>query len=185
MAETRTRLAQKVTAGLAALIGANAAALCIHLTGGAEGKRNDPYLDRVGNTVIPTVCYGQTGVPMRHYSTPECDRMLSDHLGDFAVGLKKRLPEFDAYTDGEKAALIDYAYNRGLGNLDKASGPNDPPNVLVLYRTHDPARCDAFERWAVVKRGGKWVDCSKRANQCFGIYVRRMEESVMCRGESV
>ena len=42
-----------------------------------EGKRNNPYLDSVG---VKTVCYGETRVPMRHYTDAQCTALLENAL---------------------------------------------------------------------------------------------------------
>ncbi|MGJ8495904.1 glycoside hydrolase family protein, partial [Glaesserella parasuis] len=100
---------------LAALIGAPAAAALIALTGGAEGERTEPYRDKLAGNIW-TVCYGDTHVQMRKYSSAECKDLLATRLVDYATPVRDMTPGFDDLTDGQKVAAIDFAYNAGIKN---------------------------------------------------------------------
>ncbi|WP_175768484.1 glycoside hydrolase family protein [Burkholderia cenocepacia] len=170
-------------AGLVGIIGATAAAAVISLTGASEGVSLTPYNDKLAGT-LATVCYGETNVPMRRYTLAECKGMLSNSLAGYAAGVRKTVPGFDSLTDGQKVAAIDYAYNRGLGSWARASRPDDPPSIMQAYRRRDfPAACELYPKWALLRRGDMWIDCSVRANGCYGIYTRRMKERAACLGE--
>lgn len=175
--------AKKGIAALALLLGVAGAHVAVSVTGGEEGKRNAPYMDGIGARAIATVCYGETHVQMRRYTDAECLDMLADRLVEVYGQLAAAVPGFGGIGVGPRVALLDYTYNRGIGAVSRASGPKDPPNVLALYRARDPAMCDAFAKWGVVKRGGAWVDCRVRANGCYGIYARRLRERDICKGE--
>lgn len=169
---------------LAAIIGTSAAALLIGLTSGSEGVSLTPYNDTIG-AHVETVCFGETNVPMRRYTLTECKEILAKSLAEYATAVRATVPGFDSLTDGQKAAAIDYAYNRGLGSWSRAKRKDDPADsVLEAYKKHDfPRACNLMGQWGYVRRSGKWVDCSIRSNGCYGIYVRRQKEKAACLGE--
>ena len=144
---------------LAAIIGTSAVAGLIAVVGQFEGKSNDPYLDIVK---IPTVCFGETRVEMRHYSDAECNDMLANGLADFAAPVLQRNPELLGH-DAQLIAAISLSYNIGPAN----------------YRTSTVARrfsagnwkgaCDAFLMWE--RAGGKVVT---------GLRIRREKERAIC-----
>ncbi|WP_321868579.1 glycoside hydrolase family protein [Paraburkholderia tropica] len=170
-------------AALTAVIGTAAASALIGLTSGAEGVSLAPYSDQIG-AHVETVCYGETNVPMRKYTLPECKDILAGSLAGYAKAVRASVPGFDSLTDGQKVAAIDYTYNRGIGSWNRPSRPGEPPTVLAAYRAKDfPGACDLYRRWALVSRAGKWVDCSVRSNGCYGIYTRRMKERAACLGQ--
>lgn len=77
-----------------------------------EGKRNDPYLDLVNR---PTICFGETNVPMRHYSDSECTDMLKSALEtDYAPKVLACAPGLQGHPF-ETAAAISLSYNIGTG----------------------------------------------------------------------
>src|SRR5271154_3482692 len=100
-------------ASLVAVAGAGAAAATIALTGSQEGVSLAPYDDALGGHV-QTVCFGETDAPMHRYTLPECKQLLSASLAGYALGVKNSTPGFDSLSDGQKAASIDFAYNKGL-----------------------------------------------------------------------
>jgi lysozyme len=139
--------------------GAGAAALLIGLVAGFEGKRNDPYLDIVK---VPTVCYGETRVAMRHYTDAECDDMLADGLADFAGPVLMRNPELEGHTP-QLAAAVSLAYNIGAANYAKST-------VARRFSAGNwRGACDAFLRWS--NAGGKRVA---------GLVRRREAERALC-----
>ena len=92
MAQNKAVEATKTNPGKTATAGALAVAmaLAVPLVAKWEGKRNDPYLDLVK---IPTVCYGETNVAMRHHSDAECRDMLVRTLqGKYAAEVIRRTP---------------------------------------------------------------------------------------------
>ncbi|WP_410864389.1 glycoside hydrolase family protein [Paraburkholderia sp. SIMBA_027] len=167
-------------AALRALAGVSGASALVALTSGSEGLSLKPYRDIAG---VSTVCFGETNVKMKTYTLAQCQDILAGSLAGYAKGVRATVPGFDSLTPGQKAAAVDYAYNRGLGSWSRASLPGEPPSVLDAYKRHDfPAACDLYPKWAIMKRAGRWVDCSVRSNGCMGIYTRRMNERVQCLG---
>ncbi|MDQ7982240.1 hypothetical protein QYH69_34005 [Paraburkholderia sp. SARCC-3016] len=167
---------------LAAIIGSAAAAGVVALTSSSEGVRLTPYNDTIG-AHVQTVCFGETNVPMRPYTLAECKQILSTSLAGYADSVRSSTPGFDDLTDGQKVAAVDYAYNRGVGAW-RAADSADGPSIRTAYVARDfPAACDLYIKWAKVKRRGEWFDCSDRANNCYGIYTRRLAERAACLGE--
>jgi lysozyme len=124
-----------------------------------EGKRNDPYLDLVK---VPTVCYGETKVPMRRYSDAECKAMLAESLRGYAEPVLARNPELANYPYA-LAAASSLAFNIGT----KAYAGS---TVARRFSAGDIAGgCDAFLKWSYA--GGKQVK---------GLLNRRRAEREMC-----
>lgn len=139
--------------------GAGAATLLIGLVASFEGKRNDPYLDIVK---VPTVCYGETRVAMRHYTDAECADMLADALADFAYPVLKRNPELQG-NPAQLAAATSLAYNIGAANYARST-------VAKRFSAGDwRGACDAFLRWNMA--GGRVVQ---------GLVRRRQSEREIC-----
>lgn len=174
---------------LAAIIGSAAAAALVGFTGNLECSKScvargglAPFDDTVG-AHVKTVCFGETNVPMRRYTLPECKQILSDSLAGYAEAVRTSTPGFDQLTDGQKIAAVDYAYNRGVGAWRAPTG-RDGPSVRAGYIARDfPAACELYTSWAKVKRNGEWFDCKVRSNGCYGIYTRRDAERAACLGE--
>lgn len=148
-------------AGLIALVGASAAALMVPFVAGWEGKRNDPYKDRLAYDVL-TVCYGETRVEMRRYTDAECEEMLADGLGDFARPVLARNPELRSRPE-MLAAATSLSYNIGSAAYNRST----------VARRFSQGRfregCNAFLLWN--KAGGKVVR---------GLTRRRESERALC-----
>lgn len=157
---------------LVAVLGAGAAAAVVAFTGGREGVVTAPYQDKLAHNVW-TVCYGDTQVEMRRYTSAECKALLADRLADYAGPVRDMTPGFDTLTDGQKVAAVDFAYNLGVGAYRAA-------DLRKMYSAKQfPEACEQFLRYKFA--GGK--DCSIAANRCGGIIKRRQAERTMCRGE--
>lgn len=174
---------------LAAIIGSAAAAALVGFTGNLECSASciargglAPFNDTVG-AHVQTACFGETNIPMRRYTLPECKQILSESLAGYAEAVQASTPGFDQLTDGQKFAAIDYTYNRGAGAWRRPTN-EDGPSVRTAYIARDfPAACELYMSWAKVKRNGKWFDCKDRSNNCYGIYRRRQAERAACLGE--
>lgn len=103
--------------GVGAGAGVSAIALAISLIAPWEGKRNDPYIDIVG---IPTVCYGETRVPMKRYSDTECEDMLRKAAEGFQREVLNCTPVL-ANRPYQLAAATSLAYNIGATTYCKSS----------------------------------------------------------------
>jgi GH24 family phage-related lysozyme (muramidase) len=157
---------------LAVVIGTVAASMAISLTSSQEGVSLRPYNDKLAGD-LQTVCFGETNVQMRAYSMDECKEMLADSLSTYATQVRNLTPGFDNLTDGQKVAVIDLAYNIGIGNYAGST-------LRKRYIAKDfPAACSEFAKWRFVR--GR--DCAIASNQCGGIWKRRQLERNACRGE--
>lgn len=147
------KLAGAVSAGALALVA------------GFEGLRHTPYLD-TGN--VPTVCYGYTHkVEHRWYSEAECDALLMQELIAAGKHVHRTVgplpqPVFDA--------AASFTYNVGSGNFSRSTFARH------LKAGDYRAACAQLTRWVYV--AGK--DCRVRANNCYGIVVRRQAEYALC-----
>lgn len=140
---------------------AGAVAVAVSLTAAYEGLRTKPYKDPAG---IPTVCYGDTGVPMRNYTADECKMLLqAREANDYAPGVLKCVS-----TIGDRpyvfAASIDAAYNAGVGAFCRS------PMAAAFNRGDWTAGCNAFRGWRV-SAGGKVFS---------GLVRRREAERNLC-----
>lgn len=147
--------------GMAKLIAiaGTAAAGMIAVVGGFEGKSNDPYFDIVA---VPTVCFGETRVAMRHYSDAECDDLLADALGDFAAGVLERNPGLRG-RDPQLLAATSLAYNIGLSAYRRSTAAR-------RFSAGDwRGGCDAILLWN--RAGGREVR---------GLTLRRQKERAIC-----
>ncbi len=113
-----------------------------------EGMRNDPYRDLIGTW---TVCYGETHVTMRRYTTAQCRDMLGNSLAGYARGVRTADPDL---TGPQLVAATSLAYNIGSSAYARSS-------VARLFRTgQNRAACDAFLRFAYA--GGRPVLLQRR-----------------------
>jgi len=129
-----------------------------------EGVRYVPYRDPGNGTL--TVCYGHTGpdiVPGKRYTLAECEALLrvDQAKAEAAVDRLVRVP-IDKY---QRAALIDFAYNKGAGNLASST-------LLRLTNAgQEAAACAEYRRW--VYAGGRVLP---------GLVNRADADEWICRG---
>ena len=125
---------------------AGASAIAAVLIQWHEGIRYVPYADPGDGRL--TVCYGHTGpdiIPGKRYSQAECDELLrvDQAKAEAAVDRLVTVP-IDKY---QRAALIDFAYNKGAGNLADST-------LLRLTNAGRAAEaCAQYHRW--VYAGGR------------------------------
>lgn len=137
--------------------GAGIAATLIALVAAWEGKSNDPYRDLVG---VWTVCYGETNVPMRRYSSAECEAMLADSLDAYANDVKRLTPHLKG---NQLVAATSLSYNIGVGAYARST-------VRRRFNAGDlRGGCEAFLMWT--KAGGREVK---------GLRKRREAERKVC-----
>jgi lysozyme len=144
----------KAPPALPAIVAA-AVLICAPLTASREGLRTKPYLDPAG---IPTVCYGETELPLRVYSADECGAMLRQRLlKDYAPKIAACLPELvDKQKANALAAFIDAAYNAGPSAVCKSR------MAKAVHAGQLGVACDAFSGWYVIARGKKLPGLVKR-----------------------
>lgn len=148
----------------AAVALAAAIAIATPLTAKWEARRNDPYLDIVGK---PTVCFGETNVAMRHYSTPECNAMLAHDQGVYGQAMQACLPA--TVSKFTLAAFISFSYNVGT---KAACGSTAAARV----RTGDvKGGCDGLMAWNKVRKPLSTTYVVSR-----GLNNRRADERAVC-----
>jgi len=153
--------------GVAATVIAAAVALAVPITSGFEGLRTKPYRDPAG---IPTVCYGETAVPMQDYSAAECVEMLAKRqTKDFAPLVVRAVPALGEPDHVQQlAASLDFAYN--VGTFTNTS-------MARLFRDGRWAEgCDAFTLYTKAHVHGKLTVLP-------GLVIRRQCEKAMCLGD--
>ena len=162
MAQNKAVEATKTNPGKTATAGALAVAmtLAVPLVAKWEGKRNDPYLDLVK---IPTVCYGETNVAMRHHSDAECRDMLVRTLqGKYAAEVIRCTPVL-ADKPQRLAAATSLSYNIGTASYCRSTAAR-------LFNAGDMAGgCKAIGRFTMA--GGRVVQ---------GLVNRRADEVRLC-----
>jgi len=148
-------------------IGAGATALLMALVMAWEGYRSLVYRDPVGRL---TVCYGHADQALHEgalYTRKECQDLFEADLLEHAGVLECiDQPARDALTDGQKAALISFAYNVGM---EKACG-----STLAhrLSAGEGKAACAELSRW--IYAGGRPLP---------GLISRRAAERAMCEAK--
>ena len=128
----------------------------------SEGLSLKTYKDPVG---IPTICYGETqGV---HYgdtkTKAECEAMLYKRIGDYLGPVDKMMP---GLPDNRRIAYTDFAYNVGVGALQKSRIPS------FEKAGEWKKACAELNRY--VYAGGKKLN---------GLVARRAEEYKICIGQ--
>lgn len=135
----------------------------------SEGLRTRPYKDPVG---IPTVCFGETNVPMRVYTRDECGALLRRQLARrYAPKVLACLPQLSAPNRrNEFAAMIDSSYNAGPAAVCKS-------RMARHIRNGDwYAACVSLDGWYVTAR-------DRRTGQRIrlrGLVKRRIEMKHLC-----
>lgn len=138
-------------------------AVSVPLIGTFEGLRNDPYLDVVG---VATVCYGETRVKMRRYTTEECKSMLTVAVGEFTEGVLKITPSLENHPY-QLAAAVSLAYNIGINGYRNSSAARQ------FNQGNFKQACYNFLAWNKVKKNGKLVVSQ-------GLNNRRVKERQIC-----
>jgi len=127
-----------------------------------EGLRQRAYLDPVG---IPTACFGATkGVRLGQvYTREQCDNLLARDLLEANAGVDAcvRVP----LTEGQRTALVSFAYNVGRGNLCGST------LARKLNAGDYVGACNELPRWVYAK-GMKLP----------GLVKRREQERALCLG---
>ncbi len=128
-----------------------------------EGKSNDPYLDIAK---VPTVCYGETRVPMRRYTDEECKQMLEKAVEEFATPVLELTPSL-LNKPYALAAATSLAYNIGLANYKVSSARK---RFLV---GNFAGGCAGIKLWDKAKVNGKLQTVK-------GLVNRRADEYKIC-----
>jgi lysozyme len=166
----RNRLLAAATAGAIGI----AAALAGWYEGtGPTVKQSDgsmlyePYKDPAG---IWTVCRGVTGADVvlaKRYTEAECATLEHKHLALAERDAKNLLRRYDNYSIWRKAALIDYTYNVGAGNLARST-------MTRRFNAGDETGgCDELLKWVKGHVKGQLVTLR-------GLVDRRGAERELC-----
>lgn len=131
-----------------------------------EGHSNDPIIPIKGD--VPTVCYGETKVAMRHYTDAECLALLKDQLPRYGDGVLKCIDV--PITQNEHAAYTLFAYNEGVYAFCTSAAR------ATLNRGDHAGACRAL----ATKPGGTpaWSTAGGRYVQ--GLQNRRQYERNLC-----
>ena len=131
-----------------------------------EGTKYRAYPDKGG---VWTICTGHTGgVRQGDTATAEqCAAYLQDDLG-FAVDfVLKAVPKAPFLC---KVSLADMVYNAGRAAVAKST-------MVRLFKAGDPVgAAHAFMAWVYVNG----QSCMVKANNCFGLVLRRMLQRDLC-----
>lgn len=149
--------------GLAAIVGAAAAAALLAFTPVQEGEVLKTYRDLGG---VLTYCDGATENAQwgKTYTHAECQAQLEHDLARHADGISKCLP-WNRLTDGQRVAFVDAAYNVGVANFCGSS------MARKAYQGDMAGACAALSLWNKVD--GKPVA---------GLTRRRAAERAICEG---
>jgi len=145
---------------------------------GSEKRVYLPYLDVFG---VLTVCAGITGPGVtagRTYSDMECDLLEGDYITRMLARLGSCVQRTDLVLH-QVVAWGHFAYNVGNVGFCKSTAAS------YLNSNRDAEACDQIMRWTwgTSRRTGARIDCSVRANKCYGLYDRRLRERAMCQGD--
>jgi len=148
-------------AKLVSMIGAAAAALAVSTVAYFEGYVPVVYADPIGRMAV---CYGHDDQMLRlgeRYTREQCESLLADDLVKHAAALdcfKRPL------TDGQKAAIVSFAFNVGAGAVCKST-------LARKANAGYPAVewCSELKRWTLA--GGR---------QLPGLVKRRAAEYRLC-----
>lgn len=146
---------------LASKIGAAAAALAVSTVAYFEGYVPVVYKDPIGRSAV---CYGHDDQMLRlgeRYTREQCETLLADDLAKHAAALdcfKRPL------TDGQKAAIVSFAFNVGTAAVCKST-------LVRKANSGYPAAewCPELKRWTLA--GGRVLP---------GLVKRREAEYRLC-----
>lgn len=129
---------------------------------GNEATRFAPYLDSVG---VPTVCTGHTGkVDMsRYYTVKECDELLAKdtHWSVDTVRQAVRVPVYQSQFD----SLVDFCFNVGARAC----------RTSTLFAKLNAGDARGAAKQFLVWHFARGKDCRVRANDCYGVWQRRLD----------
>lgn len=126
-----------------------------------EGRENASYIDPVG---VPTVCYGHTGrevVLGQRFTDEECLEKLGEDMRKHDAWLLNAVKV--PMNDYIHAAMLDFTYNKGIGNLQTSTMLN------YLNQRRYREACEELSRWVYAK--------GRKLN---GLVARAADEKAMC-----
>lgn len=128
-----------------------------------EDIRTVPYRDSVG---VLTVCVGETAAIYvnQPQTRASCERILGQRLTEYAEGVSSGIVV--ALSVKQFGALISFCYNVGLPSCKRS----EAFRLINQGRYREGGL--AMLNW--YKAGGR--DCRVRANNCYGMWLRRQAE---------
>ncbi|SIT00157.1 lysozyme [Achromobacter sp. MFA1 R4] len=127
--------------------------------------RGKPCIDPVG---VRTVCDGHTGPdidPKRIYTDAECDAWRDADLAEADAAMRRLITE--PLNDWQRAALIDFTYNLGAGNLAAST-------MRRKFNARDyVGGCAELNRWVKGRQSGVLVTLP-------GLVTRREANAWVC-----
>lgn len=127
--------------------------------------RGKPYIDPVG---VLTVCDGHTGPdidPKRVYTDAECDAWRDADLAEADAAVRRLITV--PLNDWQRAALIDFTYNLGAGNLASST-------MRRMFNARDyVGGCAELNRWVKGRQHGVLVTLP-------GLVTRREANTWVC-----
>jgi lysozyme len=165
--QKNSRIPPALRTKLAAVAGAGTLTIALTMGHFFEGRRYTVYLDPVG---IPTVCDGITGpdvVQGKTYTDAECDALSIKHLAVAEQGARKVLARYPEYNKWRQAALLDFTYNAGVGNLATST------MAKKFNAGDDIGGCMELARWVKAKSKGVFITLK-------GLVTRRGVEEELC-----
>lgn len=169
MSLTDTLQKKLIALGATAAVATTGAFLIIPFEGSVkDGNEHIVYLDAVG---IPTACYGQTGYDLygrkikmgMRYTEDECLQMYAITGNKFEKEVDKVFGDIPYQNSYQKAAMLSFAYNVGVGNLRSST-------LVKKFKKGDyNGACDQLSRWVYANK--------KKLN---GLVTRRQEEREWC-----
>lgn len=134
-----------------------------------EGTIYHGYIDPAG---IVTACTGHTETAeLRPYSKEECDELLKEDLNKHTAGAADCI-DFEKLTPGQRAAVVSFAFNLGVGFFCKSS-------FARKLRAGDPTACRELTH-AKNAKGEEHGYTYAGGVRYKGLIRRRAAERAMC-----
>lgn len=128
-----------------------------------DGRGRLVYIDPVG---VRTWCFGDTGpVPNIPLNEAVCNAQLDRKVREICVPVAQAI-KVPVYTH-EMAAICSWAYNVGAPKAISSTA------LAVLNAGNYTAVPDQLLRW----KFAQGLDCTIRANNCYGVWNRRQKEA--------
>lgn len=160
--------------GLAAIVGAAAAAALLVFTPAKEGRELTTYRDIGG---VLTYCDGATENAQwgKTYTPEECDRQLDRDLARHAEGISRCVP-MARLTVGQRVAFVDTAYNVGVANFCGSS------MARLVHQGDLMGSCLALFEWRSIRKKVKQPDGSTKTVMVpvKGLVLRRLDAMKIC-----
>lgn len=143
----------------------------------SEGWVLKGYPDPVHRAKVPTACAGVTeGVVLgRIYSEDECLQMTAAAMLKNATPILACVPDNFPVTGGAYLkSMSDTSFNIGAGAFRSSS------MCRKMLAGDYLGACNAILLYDKVRVNGALKSCHDRANNCYGVIVRRNEQRAQC-----